>query len=158
MENQINQQILTDVKQVIEEAIGVIETNTPWRIVQTPEQRKGGMHLGDKSFGFADKVEDYMVQNPGLVPAYIDVEAFKNDVAIVRDLQKIIRRLAPLTQSLEDTVSLAGQEAMVSAIAFYGAVKAAAKNNVPGAQVIYDDLKQRYTNSGRKPANDPANP
>ena len=47
----------------------------------------------------------------------------------------------------------AGHEAYESALAFYNAVKVAARNNVPGAKVIYEDLSQRFPGAGRKTNN-----
>lgn len=150
MENLIDFEMSLPQKQAIKDSIEGIKTNTPWRKVLTSEERKAGMHLGTNSFDFIEKANDYMDQNPHLVASYIDVTAFKHDVQATRDLSEILRLLAPLTQSLEDTASLAGMEAMAAALAFYNSLKVAAKNNVPGAEVAYNDLKQRFTNTSRK--------
>ena len=152
MENKIDFQMTAVEKQAIQDAIELIKTNTPWRIVLTPDERSASIHLGEKSFALVEKTRDYMLQNPHLVPSYIDVAAFLHDVDAARNLNEMLRLLAPVTQSLEDTLTLTGMDAMAAAMVFYNAVKIAAQNNAEGAEVIYTDLKQRFVNRGRKPA------
>jgi hypothetical protein len=55
---------------------------------------------------------------------------------------------------LEDTAFLAGSEAYSASLAFYGAIKNAAKNKVPGATQAYEDLKARFP--GARSASDQA--
>ena len=45
---------------------------------------------------------------------------------------------------LNDTMLVAGSEAYISALAFYGSVKYAARLNQPGAEVIYSELKRQF--------------
>ena len=49
MENKIDFQMTAAEKQAVQDAIELIKTNTPWRIVLTPEERSGSIHLGEKS-------------------------------------------------------------------------------------------------------------
>jgi len=51
---------------------------------------------------------------------------------------------------LDDTITVAGSEAYIAALAFYKSVKVAATMNVPGAQEIYDDLSKRFEISTTK--------
>ncbi|GAA5094867.1 hypothetical protein GCM10023210_26920 [Chryseobacterium ginsengisoli] len=45
---------------------------------------------------------------------------------------------------------LAGSEALVAAMLYYGMSKQAATNGVVTAKPVYDDLKQRFTRKGNK--------
>lgn len=54
----------------------------------------------------------------------------------------------PMTEAIY-SVMAAGSEAYVAALSIYNLVKDAARKNVPGAQTIYDDLKQRFPGSPR---------
>ena len=45
---------------------------------------------------------------------------------------------------MEDSMTQAGSEAYVAALAFYQSVKGAAKAKVPGADAIYNDLNSRF--------------
>ena len=116
----------------------------PFLVSLTPEQRKELPKMSDKSTPFVEKALSYAASEPKLFPAYLDVEELKKDVNAVAALTTIYRSLAQLTEQLNDTITLAGSEAYVAALAFYNSVKQAAKMNVPGAKTIYDDLKKRF--------------
>jgi hypothetical protein len=58
--------------------------------------------------------------------------------------------LAQLLIQIKDTIILAGREAYTHSLLFYNNAKLAAKNNVPGAKEIYDDLKVRFPGNGRR--------
>jgi hypothetical protein len=45
---------------------------------------------------------------------------------------------------------MAGSEAYVSALSYYNSVKTAAKMNVPGAKIIFEDLSKRFAKPNRK--------
>lgn len=53
---------------------------------------------------------------------------------------------------LDDTMMLAGSEAYVAALAFYNAVKGVGRANVPGAALIYEDLRGRFPSGTRSAA------
>jgi hypothetical protein len=52
--------------------------------------------------------------------------------------------LQQLLQGVDDTVMIAGSEAYNQSLVFYNAVKEAARQDIPGAKAIYDDLKTRF--------------
>ena len=151
VENRVDFQLSPEEKQAILDAIALIRSKMHWLVSLTAEERTGGLLLGTKSMGHVEKIGDYMDQNPHLVPSYVDVEAFKHDVQAVRDLREISRMLEPLSQSISDTIALAGFEAMSAGMAFYNAAKAAARTSAPNAGVVYADLKERFA-KGRRPA------
>lgn len=153
-ENLVDYQLPADDKQAIMDAVALVRSKLPQLLSLSPEERTGGMQLGTKSLGHIEKIVDYMDQNPHLVPSYVDVAAFKRDVSLVRDLREILRVMEPLMQSLSDTATVAGFEAMSAGMAFYNAVKVAAKTNAPNAGVVYADLRERF-GKGRRPAATP---
>ena len=140
----------------IKQALQTINTKLPFLISLTDEQRTGGLRLGDKSFGFIDKVDSYIKSNPQLVPSYLDTTEFGKDYQLTKDLLEIMRIIKPLTVNMEDTCTESGIEAFAAALAYYNAIKTAAKQGVPGAQAIYDDLQKRFPGSSSKAATEPA--
>jgi hypothetical protein len=131
---------LTEAKQLIQTLTGKF----PFLLSLTTEQRTGGMKLGDKTVSFVDKVIDYSKTNNSLVPPYLDMAEFAKDYKLTKDLLEILRTLKPLVQNMEDTATEAGIEALSAAMVFYNSVKAGAKQGVPGAQAIYEDLQKRF--------------
>jgi hypothetical protein len=128
----------------IKTAMQTISDKMPFLISLTDAQRRGGLKLGDKTFGFVDKVMDYSKTNSDMVPAYLDLTELTTDYQLFKDLSEILRILKPLEQSIEDTATEAGIEALAASLVFYGSVKAATKQGVQGAKAIYEDLQKRF--------------
>jgi hypothetical protein len=51
---------------------------------------------------------------------------------------------------MEDTLMLAGSDCYVASLSIYSSAKLAAKNNVPGATAIVQDLVQRFPRRTKK--------
>jgi hypothetical protein len=98
---------------------------------------------------FVEKAHDYGTDNPAGVPSYLDVAAFDVDFADVHGLWSTLTLIKQLEEAVKDTVMAAGSEAYHAALAFYHNVQAAAKDDIPGAKVIFEDLKTRFPGSKR---------
>lgn len=59
-------------------------------------------------------------------------------------MQPIVNLTAQLHSDTDDTMMLAGSEALQSALLYYGQVKEANSKGVPTAKPIYDDLSERF--------------
>lgn len=116
----------------------------------TPEDRKELPKMGDKTFVFVQKALEQSEKNPELVPSYLNMGEFKKDIEAFALLRELLQPLQVLTRLLEDSMMLSGSEAYQAALIFYGAVKGAAKSNIPGAETIYKDLVSRFPGGGRK--------
>ena len=106
--------------------------------------------MGPGSVPFVSAVNMHIKQNQQFVPSFVDAVELDKDVIAVNELSKIDNLLAPLVQLVEDTTMLAGSEAIVASFSVYGLVKNAAKSNIPGAEVIYNSLKDLLPQVGRK--------
>jgi hypothetical protein len=121
----------------------------PHLLELTNDEKHSIPKMKDKTVAFVTKSYEHAVNNPILVPAYVDVIEFKKDTNAVTLLRQFQNPLMELMKALEDTMTVAGSEAYISALSFYTSVKSAAKNNVPGAQVVYEDLSIRFKGQGR---------
>jgi hypothetical protein len=65
----------------------------------------------------------------------------------------VLNLLEQLRADTEDTVMLAGSEAILAAMLYYGTVKEAAAKGVVTAKPIYEDLRARFMkrSSGKQP-------
>jgi hypothetical protein len=116
----------------------------------TAEDRKEVPKLGDRSLPFVNKTLDYSVTNPEFVPPYMSVPELRKDVEAVTQLNKIYWPLNQLVSHLSDTIMLAGSEAYSATLAYYNSVKQAAKMNVPGAKLIFEELSKRFAIKAKK--------
>jgi hypothetical protein len=137
----------------IEDALNtVLAELQPICITLTPGQRQQILKMGPATIPFVNSVNAHSQQSPQFVPSFIDVTELNKDVVAVNVLSKISILTAKIIQLLEDTVMLAGSEAMVASLPIYHSVKIAAKSNVPGAEVIYNILKALLPQFKRKSA------
>lgn len=97
-----------------------------------------------------DKCRSHMHDNPTLVPPYIDTAEFEKDYAARVAMKPVEAKLQQIYEMFDDTFVLLGHDLFTNSIAFYNAVKTAAKNNVPGSSSIYQDLKQQFPGGGKK--------
>jgi hypothetical protein len=99
--------------------------------------------MGDKSYAFVVKALEFAKQYPEYA-ALIDVPEFEKDVNAVNLLRGFYIPLAQITKKLHDTMTLAGSEAYVSGLTYYGSSKEGVKRKLPNASFIVNELKQRF--------------
>jgi hypothetical protein len=122
------------------------DTLGPILISLTPTEKRSLLKLGDKSISFVNKCLMYAEQKPEFVPSYIDESEWKIDMQARNDLSPYNAEIQELNSLLLDTITLCGNESFRQSLTYYNSVKQAAKDNVPGAKPIYDELKQQFPN------------
>jgi hypothetical protein len=116
----------------------------------TPEERRTMLKMGEKSLAFVEKAHDYASDNPTLVPSYLDMDEFDKDFSDAHGLWRLLTAIRQLEEGVEDTIMAAGSEAYHAALAVYRNVQSAAKQDIPGAKAIYEDLKTRFPSGKRR--------
>lgn len=150
-------QISIDIPQsVIDKVTGNLQESrtllAPYLQALTSGERETIFKMGDKTVATVQKVEDYTETNPEFAPSYMDQPEFVKDVSVVTDLSPLRNLATQLASDLSDTIMLAGNEALLAALLYYGAVKEAADKGVATAKPIYEDLSKRFTRKGNRPA------
>ncbi|MDR3309061.1 MAG: hypothetical protein LBS80_03820 [Tannerella sp.] len=116
----------------------------------TPAERRAMIKMGAKTLSFVEKAHEFAHANPILCPPYLDMAGFDIDFADASGLWDVIVSSQQLHELLDDTGMLAGSEAYQAALVFYNSVKVAARQNVPGAKAVYEELKKRFPTGKRK--------
>jgi hypothetical protein len=137
----IPQEKLTEALQKIDEAFDILR---PLLYPLTVEDRQTNIKMGDKSLAFVEKTSELAASNPEFCPSYFNLEELKIDFVDAVGLRTLSNRLQQFSSEVDDTMMLAGHEALTQALTFYNAVKQAARDNVPGAQPLFDELKKRF--------------
>jgi hypothetical protein len=120
----------------------------------TAQDRRELFKMGDKTVATVSKVKSYLETNPEFMPSYMNRDEFAKDERLVQQLTPLLNMMEQLKTDTEDTVLLAGSEALTAALMYYGTVKEAAAKGVATAKPIYEDLKARFAKrSSIKPAN-----
>lgn len=145
---------LTDIDTSVNKILDII---VPKAKNLTPSERQMYGRVRYEFEVWIDKCRTHMHDNPTLVPPYIDTAEYEKDYAARLAMKPVEAKLQQLYEMFDDTFVLLGHDLFTNSIAFYNAVKTAAKNNVPGSTTIYQDLKQQFPGGGKK-KEDPATP
>jgi hypothetical protein len=120
---QINQISLTIPEADLTEITASINTLRtkllPYLKTLSPEERQELPKMGDKTVSFVQKTVEYCRQNSDLVPQFLDVNELAVDVKTVEAIRALYQPLLQITDSLSDTMTLAGSEAYMASLMFY---------------------------------------
>ncbi|GAA4209684.1 hypothetical protein GCM10022289_35640 [Pedobacter jeongneungensis] len=122
----------------------------PYLRALSDDEKKSLFKMGDKTIATVKKVKSYIETNPEFVPAYMDKAEFLKDEQLAAQLSPLSSLAEQLASDLDDTVVLAGSDAISSALLYYGQVKEAYAKGVPASKPIYEDLSQRFARKGSK--------
>ena len=146
MENRISIGIPEELKTLVSNKLDEVHSLlSPYLITVTEAQKRSLLKIGDKTDPLINKTYEYATgSGKEYVPVYLDVTEFGKDVVASNQLNNIGKLLDQLSQVIDDTRSLAANDAYAEALAYYGSVKNAAKAGEAKAKTIYDDLSQRF--------------
>ena len=129
----------------ISDALTSIENILKGKVVNlTASQRREYGRLGDKTENFVNKVGIYVDQKPEIVPYFVDKTEVRKDAESRAMLTPILKRMQSVYESIDDTHKLLGWDFYNNVIAIYRNIKMLSKQNVPGINAIYDDLKKQF--------------
>ncbi len=138
----------TDLQEINNAIAILIEKLPPYLDEITNLEKLRMAKMKDKSFAFVQKAYEYSLQNPYMIPTFVDPAEFKKEIETMELFRQLAIPLKKLNKGLDDTNFLMSSDAYNTALNMYQLVKTAAKNNVAGASVVYDDLKIRFEYQG----------
>jgi hypothetical protein len=139
--------ILAQVQNLAKQANDLL---VPYATPLTPAERRAMAKMGEKTLSFVEKAHEFAKQNPNLVPPFLDMTAFDTDFADAHNLWTVLLVSQQLHENMDDTTMVAGSEAYQAALVFYNSVKMAARQDIPGAKAVYEELKKRFPGPKRK--------
>jgi len=151
MKNNVSISISTQDQADITAAISTLQAKlVPFLKALTDDERRMVLKMGDKSIAFVQKASAYADQYTDQLPGFLQLPELKKDVETVTVLNEYCQELSLINRMMEDTIMLAGSEALEASLVVYTSIKIAAKNNVGGAQEAFNDMKVRYSAQGRR--------
>lgn len=145
----ISGEILPEQQQAVINAINVIQTNLPFLIDLTTDERRTLPKMGDKSRAFVDQGLVVATQNEGILPRNFDPDAYRRDVTLVRQLEPIVLVMRQLMKRIEDTFLAAGSDAYGQTLVVYQAAKLAGKDGSLDEHL--DSLSRRFARKSPGP-------
>jgi len=133
----------------LDQALQTIETVLSGKTINlTPEERQQYGSIAEQNKLFVNKVKIYMEQYSQYVPNFLDKAEFDKDYLGREQVEQRLQIMSSLTEQLSDTKVLLDHDNYHNAITFYRNMKFLSGENVPGTNVIYEDMKQFFVTTG----------
>ena len=139
--------VLRDAQSRLDEVMDMLG---PYLLVLNPQERKNLVKVGDKSFMFVELAYGFANEHPEMFPGFTKAQILEEEIFVARELWTLTSKLNQLNDDIQDTKMAAGNHALQAAMAFYQTVKIAARRDIPGAAVIYEELKPSRPTGLRK--------
>lgn len=131
--------------QTIDKAIQDIQTVLTGKTINlTSDQRQQYGSIAEQNKLFVNKAKIYMEQYPQYIPNFLDKAEFDKDYLGREQVEQRLQIMSSLTEQLSDTKVLLDHDNYHNAITFYRNMKFLSGENVPGTNVIYEDMKQFF--------------
>jgi hypothetical protein len=141
----------------LDQALQTIDTVLSGKTINlTPEERQQYGSIAEQNKLFVNKAKIYMEQYPQYVPNFLDKVEFDKDYLGREQVEQRLQIMSSLTEQLSDTKVLLDHDNYHNAITFYRNMKFLSGENVPGTNVIYEDLKQFFVTAA--PSTPPVTP
>ena len=121
----------------------------PYLIVLSPSEKQTLSTIGEGSLKFIEMSYKIAVDNPRLLPSFMETSVFGEKFSVVRELLKFAAKLNQLKENIRDTEIAADNCGLETAFAFYNMMKIAARRDIPGARVIFEELKPAFNSRKR---------
>jgi len=145
LENLISVEFTNAELTKLDDAISIIESVLLGKTINlTPEQRQQYGSIAEQNKLFVNKAKGYMEQYRQYVPPFLDKVEYDKDYDARQQMESRMQRLNSLTEQFSDTKILLDFDNYHNSLTFYRNVKYLSSENVPGTNVIYDDMKQFF--------------
>ncbi|MGR3856719.1 hypothetical protein [Chryseobacterium indologenes] len=129
----------------LDQALQTIDTVLSGKTINlTSEERQQYGSIAEQNKLFVNKAKIYMEQYPQYVPNFLDKVEFDKDYLGREQVEQRLQIMSSLTEQLSDTKVLLDHDNYHNAITFYRNMKFLSGENVPGTNVIYEDMKQFF--------------
>lgn len=148
-QDEIDITITTDAEtDVITKAAALRAAILEWAVVLTQDQRDALFKLGDARMAFHDKNKDYFHQKAELNSPTVNIPKYDRDQAAFEAVGRIKAAVKGSTDPLNDTEMLLGSDLLSADVAQYNYLPLLIRAKTPGAEAVYDDLKESWPGRG----------
>ncbi|MBS2097077.1 hypothetical protein [Carboxylicivirga linearis] len=149
-ENRVSAELTIEVREEIKTLLNNVIEKMPFLQGLSADDRKRLPKMDSRNKDFVVDAVNAIKSDTNILPAYIKPDEMTKDLELYEALEEILVPLTYLYDKVRDTQMLAGSEAYSTSLLVYNMAKTAGKAGVPGAQSIYNQLKERFSRNGGK--------
>jgi len=126
-----------------------IKTSLGFLVSLRTDQVHSLFKIGNGYAPFVEKAYHVVNDHPEIMPSVFDVTEFKRDYLLSKDLITIVDQINQLSESLKDTLTAVGSDAISGALEVYAAVKQNS-DKVPGLKVASVEMSEFFKKTKTK--------
>ncbi|MGC4057409.1 MAG: hypothetical protein QM743_04705 [Chitinophagaceae bacterium] len=129
----------------------------PMLVGLTAEERQRLPKINVSNKAFTEDAFRILRNNASFFPGFLNPTFMSYDLTLFQQLDELATISRQLTERITDTMTLAGNEAYVSALSVYRLSEAAALAGMPGADEARRQLSMRFSGQGSSAENNSIN-
>ena len=131
----------TQKKEILNALNNLEKLLKPFIINLTPRQKDKTPDIQVATLPFVTRVIQHIDNNGASVPVTFNADLLKSDLNTLSVLSECYFRLSGISELINDTIKLIGNEAYKFALQYFNFMENSAKLKDENAQEIYEDLK-----------------
>ena len=143
----INRKHLEEAGKKINEAIELL---SPYFDIPFQRELWGHGKIDAETIEFIVVTHNIAEKYPEFLPPFLDMKTFSEDLALVHELQAIACSSAKMYDKINNKLNINGNRCMEIARAIHNNLKIAAKRDIPGARLIFDELVSALPSKKKK--------
>jgi hypothetical protein len=142
-QNLVSAALSPETKSEISARIAEIKSRLTFLVSLKGPEIMSLVKVGNGFAPFLDKAYGVASAHPEILPGVFNVNEFKKDYQLSRDLASIFDQVNELAESLNNTLTAVNSDAMVAALDVYSAVRQNA-DRVPGLTVAHAEMREFF--------------
>lgn len=138
-QNLISTTLATELKEKIEQQLTDIKSQLSFLLALQPGDIQGLFKAGNSYYPFIDRAYETIAKHPEIFPNSFNIEEFKKDYNLSKNLTPIVNQIKELAESLEKTLTAVNSDALAAALDVYAAVKQN-RDKVSGLNVVANEM------------------
>ncbi len=152
-QNLISGALTPETKDEVLKLISDIKAKLNFLLTLQPDEIKSLVKAANGFAPFIDKSYNSVTAHPEIMSNVFDIEEYKRDYQLVKDLTIIANQVGELHDSLQNSLMAVNSDALVGSLEVYSAIKQN-RDKVPGLNVIAQELAEFFQKARKKtPAN-----
>ena len=148
-QNLVSASLTAETRADVLEKLTAIKKSLGFLLTLKIDQKQSLFKVGNGYAPFVEKAYNIANSHPEILPGVFDVNEFKKDYLLSKDLAAIVDQINQLSDSLNDTLMAVSSDAITGALDVYSAVKLNS-DRVPGLKVAANEMSEFFKKTKKK--------